>query len=75
VCCLCGKQHGSRVKRGLTICRYVHRSFNVGVNSAFDFLKVAVSRFASVAISAGGWDTSDSGLMAEPLLLRWNYNE
>jgi putative transposase len=75
-CCLCGKQHGSRVKRGLTICRGVHRSLNADVNGAVNLLKVAVNRFPSSLISGvDGRDASGSGLMAEPLLLRWNYHE
>ncbi|WXG45143.1 MAG: transposase [Candidatus Atabeyarchaeum deiterrae] len=75
-CCLCGKQHGSRVKRGLTVCHEMHRSLNADVNGAVNLLKVAVNRFPSSLIQgAGGGDTSGSGLMAEPLLLRWNYHE
>jgi putative transposase len=75
-CCLCGKRHGSRVKRGLTVCRKVHMSVNADVNGAVNLLKVAVNRFPSpLAPDAGGGDTSGSRLMAEPLLLRWNYNE
>jgi putative transposase len=74
-CCLCGKQHGSRIKRGLTVCREVHRSVNADVNGAVNLLKVAVNRFPSSLISGvDGRDTSGSGLMAEPLLLRWNYH-
>jgi putative transposase len=74
-CCLCGKQHGSRVKRGLTVCRDVHRSINADVNGAVNLLKVAVNRFPSSLIpGVDGRDTSGSGLMAEPLLLRWNHH-
>jgi len=74
-CCLCGKQHEGRVERGLTVCRHMHRSLNADVNGAVNLLKVAVNRFPSASISAGGGDASGSGLMAEPLLLRWNYHE
>jgi putative transposase len=75
-CCLCGKQHGSRVKRGLTVCSEVHRSLNADVNGAVNLLKVAVNRFpSSLVLGVEGRDASGSGLMAEPLLLRWNLHE
>jgi putative transposase len=75
-CCLCGKQHEGRVKRGLVVCRKVHMSINADVNGAVNLLKVAVNRFPSpLTPGAGGGDASGSGLMAEPLLLRWNYYE
>jgi putative transposase len=75
-CCLCGKRHGSRVERGLMVCPEVHRSLNADVNGAVNLLNVAVNRFPSSLIpGVGGGDTSGSGLMAEPLLLRWNYHE
>jgi putative transposase len=75
-CCLCGIQHGGRVKRGLMVCRKVHMSINADVNGAVNLLKVAVNRFPSSLIpSVDERDASGSGLMAEPLLLRWNYHE
>jgi putative transposase len=76
MCCLCGKRHGSRVNRGLMVCPEVHRSVNADVNGAMNLLKVAVNRFPSALIpSVDERDASGSGLMAEPLLLRWNYHE
>jgi putative transposase len=73
-CCLCGKQHNGRVERGLIVCHEKHQSMNADVNGAVNILNVAVKRFPSV-LSTDKMETSGSGLLAEPLLLRWNYNE
>jgi len=73
-CCLCGKQHNGRVERGLMVCREKHQSINADVNGALNILNVAVNRSPSVLITDEG-ETSGSGLMAQPLLLRWNYHE
>lgn len=73
-CCLCGKQHNGRVERGLMVCREKHQSINADVNGAVNILNVAVNRFPSV-LSTDKGETSGSRLLAEPLLLRWNYNE
>lgn len=72
-CCLCGKQHGGRVERGLMVCPTIHRSMNADVNGAVNIQKVAVNRFPESFAQTLG--TSGSGHLAEPLLLRWNYNE
>jgi transposase len=45
-------------------------SINADVNGAVNILKVAMNRSLSERIG-----TSGSGVMAHPLLLRWNYNE
>ena len=72
-CCLCGKQHNGRKQRGLMVCRETHRSVNADVNGAVNILNVAVNRFpASLAQIKG---TSGSGLLEEPLMRRWSYNE
>jgi len=73
-CCLCGKQHDGRVERGLMVCPETHRSVNADVNGAVNILKVAVKRSPRV-LSTDGEETSGSGLLAEPLLLRWNHHE
>jgi len=73
-CCLCGKQHDGRVERGLMVCHTTHRSVNADVNGAVNIQNVAMNRFPSV-LSTDKGETSGSRLMAEPLLLRWNYNE
>jgi len=73
-CCLCGKKHNGRVERGLMVCHERHRCINADVNGAVNILNVAVNRFPSV-LSTDKTETSGSRLMAEPLLLRWNYNE
>ena len=73
-CCLCGKQHNGRIERGLMVCKETHRSINADVNGAVNIWKVAVNRFPQV-LSTDKGETSGSGLMAQPLLLRWNYNE
>jgi len=72
-CCLCGKQHNGRIERGLMVCREKHRSINADVNGAVNILNVAVNRLPSV-LSTDMEETSGSRLMAEPTLLRWNYN-
>jgi putative transposase len=72
-CCLCGNQHG-RVERGLILCQEKHQVINADVNGAVNILNVAVNRFPSV-LSTDKMETSGSRLMAQPLLLRWNYNE
>ena len=73
-CCLCGKQHNGRVKRGLMVCHEKHQSINADVNGAVNILNVAVNRFPQV-LSTDKKETSGSRLLAEPLLLRWNYHE
>ena len=73
-CSLCGKQHNGRIERGLMVCHEKHRSLNADVNGAVNILNVAVNRFPSV-LSTDVVGTSGSRLMAEPMLLRWNYNE
>lgn len=72
-CCLCGKKHNGRVKRGLVVCKENHQSINADVNGAVNILKVAVKRPLSVLSTLNG--VSGSRVMADPLLLRWNYNE
>lgn len=74
ICCLCGKQHNGRVERGLMVCREKHQSINADVNGAVNILNVAVNRFPPV-LSTDKRETSGSRLMAQPLLLRWNYHE
>jgi putative transposase len=73
-CCLCGKQHNGRVERGLMVCHERHQCINADVNGAVNILKVAANRFPSV-LSTDKGETSGSRLMAQPLLLRWNYHE
>jgi len=50
-CCLSGKQHNGRLKRGLIVCPEKHRSINADVNGAVNILNVAVKR----AAVAGSW--------------------
>jgi len=71
-CCLCGEKHHSRVRRGLVVCSRAHQSINADVNGAVNILKVAANRSPVLSTPAG---TSGSGLLAEPLLLRWNRHE
>jgi putative transposase len=75
-CCLCGKQHNGRIERGLMVCREKHKSINADVNGAVNILNVAVKRSPPV-LSTDSYEgeTSGSGLMAQPLPLRWNYHE
>ena len=72
-CCLCGKQHNGRVERGLMVCHTMRQSMNADVNGAVNIWNVAVNRFPESLAQMLG--TSGSGLLAQPLLLRWNYNE
>ena len=73
-CCLCGKQHDGRVERGLMVCHEKHWSINADVNGAVNILNVAVKR-SPQALITDREETSGSGLLAEPLLLRWNNHE
>jgi len=73
-CCLCGKEHNGRIHRGLMVCLSAHRSVNADVNGSVNIKNVAVNRFP-VSLAQSMLGTSGSGLLAEPLLLRWNYNE
>ena len=73
-CCLCGIQHNGRKERGLMVCHTTHRSINADVNGAVNIRNVVMNRFP-VSLAQSTLGTSDSGLLAEPLLLRWNYNE
>jgi putative transposase len=69
-CCLCGKKHNGRIERGLIVCKEYSKSINADVNGAVNILKVAMNRSLSERTEISG-----SGVMAHPLLLRWNYNE
>jgi putative transposase len=71
-CCLCGKQHNGRVERGLMVCHETGKCINADVNGAVNILNVAVNRTPVLSTDLG---FSGSRLLAEPLLLRWNYNE
>lgn len=71
-CCMCGKQHNGRVERGLMVCPEKHQAINADVNGAINIMKVAVN---GPPIRSTDEEASGSGLMAKPLLLRWNYNE
>jgi putative transposase len=71
-CCLCGKQHNGRAERGLMVCHEKHHSINADVNGAINILNVAVNRTLVLSTDLG---FSGSRLLAQPLLLRWNYNE
>ena len=66
-CCMCGKQHDGRIYRGLHVCRKVHRSTNADVNGAANILQVAANRTLKR-------ETSGSRLMAQPLMLKWEYH-
>jgi len=72
-CCLCGKRHNGRKYRGLMVCEESHRSVNADVNGAVNILNVAVGRFPSSLAQIKG--TSGSGLLEEPLMRRWSYDE
>ena len=72
-CCLCGKEHNGRVHRGLMVCPSTHQCINADVNGSVNIWNVAVDRFPqSLAQKA---ETSGSGLLAQPLLLRWSYQK
>ena len=74
-CRLCGRKHNGRVERGLMVCRERHKSINADVNGAVNILNVAVKRSPPVLSTNTKRETSGSRLMAQPLLLRWNYHE
>lgn len=74
-CCLCGKMHNGRIERGLMVCKATRQSINADLNGAVNIMKVAVNRPLSSALIKLAEGASGSGLMAQPLLLRWNYNE
>jgi len=73
-CCLCGMQHNGRKERGLMVCPQFHASVNADVNGAVNIWNVAVNRFPQF-LAHTERKSSSSGLLAEPLLLRWNYDE
>lgn len=73
-CCLCGMQHNGRKERGLMVCPSMHRSVNADVNGAVNIWNVAVNR-SPMSLAQSTLGTSGSGLLAEPLFLRWNYDE
>jgi transposase len=54
------------------VCHEKHRSLNADVNGAANILKVAVE---TPPVRSTYVEVSSSGLVAQPLLLRWNYNE
>jgi putative transposase len=64
LCSLCGKKHrNGRIKRGLYYCGTYHKRINADVNGAMNILR----KVAAMPAGASG-----SGLMAQPLLLRWD---
>jgi putative transposase len=67
-CCMCGLQHNSRIHRGLHVCSQVHKSINADVSGAYNIYNIAVNRSLEV-------ETSGSRLMAQPLMLRWEYHQ
>jgi putative transposase len=67
-CCMCGLQHNSRIHRGLHVCSQVHKSINSDVSGAYNIYNVAMNRSLEV-------ETSGSRLMAQPLMLRWEYHQ
>jgi IS605 OrfB family transposase len=69
-CCMCGLQHNGRIHRGLHVCRQVHKSINADVSGAYNIYNVAVNRTLFK-----GRGTSGSRLMAQPLMLRWEYHQ
>jgi putative transposase len=70
-CCICGQQHNGRIYRGLHVCSQVHKSINADVSGAYNiYEKVAVNRTLFK-----GRETSGSRLMAQPLMLRWEYHQ
>lgn len=73
-CCLCGKEHNGRVHRGLMVCSETHQCINADVNGSVNILDVAVGRFPNVRNTVKG-ESSSSGTLASPLLLRWNYDK
>jgi len=73
-CCLCGMQHNGRVERGLMVCPQFHTSVNADVNGAVNIWNVAVDRFPQ-PLAQTERKSSSSGLLAEPLLLRWSYQK
>jgi putative transposase len=73
-CCLCGFQHNGRVHRGLMVCPQSHMSVNADVNGALNIWNVAADRFPQ-SLAQTERKFSGSTLLAECLLLRWNYNE
>lgn len=65
-CSICGVRHrNGRKHRGLYICKKRDKAINADLNGARNIFNVAVNPTRD----------SGSGPVAEPLLLRWNYNE
>ena len=73
-CYFCGTMHpNARVKRGLYVCRTNHIAINADVNGSLNMdMNVAVDR--PPVRSTNEKVDSGSRLLAQPLLLRWNYN-
>lgn len=67
-CCMCGRQHNGRKYRGLHFCRHRNVVTNADVNGAYNMHQVAVYGSLSCKESSG------SRLMAQPLMLRWEYH-
>jgi putative transposase len=61
-------KHSGRVHRGLYVCPVKHMAINADVNGSANMdMNLAVDRPPEMA-------DSGSGLLAQPMLLRWNYN-
>jgi len=77
-CHFCGVKHptgkhSGRVHRGLYICPVKHMAINADVNGSMNMdMNLAVDR--PPVRSTNEMVDSGSGLLAQPLLLRWDYN-
>jgi putative transposase len=77
-CCMCGKQHNGRVKRGLHYCKEAGTVVNADVNGAVNILKVAVyGSLSDLPTDHNNRTIGSSGsrALASPLKLRWEYHQ
>jgi putative transposase len=70
-CCMCGQQHNGRIHRGLHICHERHEIINADVSGAYNLYNVAVN--GSICLNTGN-ESNGSRVLANPLMLRWEYH-
>jgi len=71
-CCMCSKQHNGRIHRGLHLCKANKTVINADVSGAYNILKVAVN--GTLCSEHKTIECSSSRVLANPLMLRWEYH-
>jgi putative transposase len=71
-CCMCGQQHNGRICRGLHYCKENRTIINADVSGAYNLYNIAVN---GSLCPDQELESSGSRLLAQPLMLRWEYHQ